>query len=157
MSEPTLILGIGNLLLGNEGVGVQFVQQLEKEEWPDWIHFLDGGTGGFHLLSEMEKYPVVVILDATMDGNPEGHVNLIQPKFASDYPPTLSAHDVGLKDLISSLYLLGKVPEVYLITISIEGIQPMTMNLTEKVNNAYNEVRKLLKTLSGKLLRRVGV
>ena len=142
-------MGIGNLLLGDEGVGVQFVQQFEKEEWPDHVDFLDGGTGGFHLVPYMEKYETVVIIDATiMEDCPAGCVKLIEPKFASDYPPSLSAHDVGLKDLISSLYLLGKVPKVYLIAITIKGIQEMTMEMDPCVKDALPKVRNMLRKIT---------
>ena len=46
----TLILGIGNILMGDEGVGVHVVRHLERKKWPLKVDFLDGGTGGFHLL-----------------------------------------------------------------------------------------------------------
>lgn len=138
--KRALILGIGNLLLGDEGVGVQAVQELEKHILPTGVDILDGGTGGFHLLAEIEQYPYVVLIDATMDGQKAGTVSLIKPKFASDYPPSLSAHDIGLKDLIESLYLTGKVPEIYLVAVSIEGIQAMTMELSKPVKSAIGDV-----------------
>jgi len=128
-----LVLGIGNLLLGDEGIGVHVAQFLEKHGTLNDADILDGGTGGFHWLEKMESYPYVIIVDATMDNDPAGTVKIIEPKFAHDYPPSLSAHDVGLKDLIGSLYLLGKVPKVFLVVISISGIQPMTMDLSPAV------------------------
>src|SRR5665647_1828417 len=50
INQPILVLGIGNVLLGHEGVGVHAVRMLEKKTYPDHVSFLDGGTGGFHLL-----------------------------------------------------------------------------------------------------------
>ena len=138
-----LVLGIGNLLLGDEGIGVQTVQYMEKTDLPPGIDVLDGGTGGFHLLEIIQSYPTVIIIDATIDGQPAGAISILEPYFASDYPPSLSAHDVGLKDLIGSLYLLGKVPKVYLITVSIEGIQPMTMDLSEPVRNNLDKITEV--------------
>ena len=137
-----LVLGVGNLLLGDEGVGVHVAQQLAEESLPEFMEVVDGGTGGFHLIPVMESFPYVVLIDATIDGRQPGTVTLLKPRFASDYPPSLSAHDVGLKDLISSLYLIGKVPEVYLITVSITGVQPMTLELSEPVKEAIPEVKK---------------
>jgi len=131
-----LILGVGNLLLGDEGVGIHAISALSKRPISHEVRLLDGGTGGFHLLSEIEDYEEVIIIDATMDGQQAGTVSVIKPKFASDYPPSLSAHDVGLKDLISALYLLGKVPQVTLIVVSITGIQPMRITLSDEVHEA---------------------
>lgn len=133
-------MGIGNLLLGDEGVGVQVAQKISSEKICSRAEILDGGTGGFHLLEHMESYPNVIIVDATMDNDPPGTVKVIEPRFAHDYPPSLSAHDVGLKDLIGSLYLLGRVPKVYLVIVSIQGIQPMTMDLSEAVEQSMPEV-----------------
>jgi len=48
-SDNILILGIGNLLLGDEGVGVHCIKELEKTNLPEKVQLLDGGTGGFHL------------------------------------------------------------------------------------------------------------
>jgi hydrogenase maturation protease len=145
--NKVLVLGIGNLLLGDEGIGVQAVQHMEKLELPPDTDVLDGGTGGFHLLEIIQSYPTVIIIDATIDGQPAGAISILEPYFASDYPPSLSAHDVGLKDLIGSLYLLGKVPKVYLVTVSIEGIQPMTMELTEPVQNNLEKIADVVQDL----------
>ncbi len=152
-----LILGIGNLLLGDEGIGVQVVQQLEKNKLFNDTDTLDGGTGGFHLLGKLEEYPFVIIIDATMDNDPPGTVKIIEPRFAHDYPPSLSAHDVGLKDLIGSLYLLGKVPKVYLVVVSIDGIQPMTMNLSDEVKSSIPDVIKAIEKILCSLPVRSGI
>ena len=146
-NSDILILGIGNLLLGDEGIGVQVAQQLEKDESFSHTAILDGGTGGFHLLGKIEEYANVIIVDATMDSDPPGTVKIIEPRFAHDYPPSLSAHDVGLKDLIGSLYLLGKVPKVYLVIVSIDGIQPMTMELTDAVKSSIPDVVDAINSL----------
>ena len=63
-------------------------------------------------------------------------MSLIQPRFASDFPPTLTAHDIGLKDLIESAALLGDLPRVDLITISIGELSSMSMELSEPVKAA---------------------
>lgn len=144
-------MGIGNLLLGDEGVGVQVAQYLENNPKPEYIDVLDGGTGGFHLLERMESCPFVIIVDATMDDDPPGTVKVIEPVFAHDYPPSLSAHDVGLKDLIGSLYLLGKIPKVYLVIVSIQGIQPMTMELSPPVADSIPVVIDTIVEISGEI------
>ena len=93
----------------------------------------------FLLLNYFEAYKTVIFVDATMDGKPEGTVSLIRPKFASDFPSALSVHDVGLKDLIESVYLLETKPDLQLFTISINEIKPMTIELSSKVQLAIPE------------------
>ncbi len=146
-----LVLGIGNVLMGDEGVGVHSIKELEKSSWPENVHFLDGGTGGFHLLEYLQHYKTIIMIDATMDGRPPGTLRLIKPKFSSDFPKALSAHDIGLKDLVESASLLGHLPEVYLITVSINTVQPMQMEMSPDVSGAIpsvvKQVEEILKTL----------
>jgi len=135
-----LVLGVGNYLLGDEGVGVHAVRALEQRQLPEGVTALDGGTGGFHLLSLFQEHDPILLIDATMDGAPAGTVRLLQPKFASDFPRTLSAHDIGLRDLLESAALLGPLPSLYLITVSIERLQGMSIELSPRVHDAIPEV-----------------
>jgi hydrogenase maturation protease len=129
-----LILGIGNVLMGDEGVGVHAVNYLEKQTFPSNVRLLDGGTGGFHLLEYLQEYKKIIMIDATMDGSEPGTLKVIKPKFSTDFPKALSAHDIGLKDLVESAVLLGSLPGIYLITIAIAKIQPMTMELSPEIS-----------------------
>lgn len=138
-SESILIMGVGNYLMGDEGVGVHLIQEMAKMELPHYIDILDGGTGGFLLLNCFESYKRVIFVDATMDGQEEGTVSLIRPKFASDFPSALSVHDVGLKDMIEAVYLMETKPEIHLFTVSIKEMTPMTVELSPKVKNAIPE------------------
>jgi hydrogenase maturation protease len=136
----TLVLGIGNVLMGDEGVGVHVVRRLEQEDLPAHVSVLDGGTGGFHLLAELASHDPVVMIDATIDGQPPGTVSVIEPRYASDFPRTLTAHDIGLRDLIVSATLLGQLPRVRLVTVSIADVQPMQMSLSAPVEGAVRRV-----------------
>jgi hydrogenase maturation protease len=140
--QPTLVLGIGNLLMGDEGVGVHALRAFGDEPWPDAVTLLDGGTGGFHLLEYLTSYPRIVMIDATMDGSPDGTVAVLRPRYASDFPRALTAHDIGLRDLIESAALLGPLPDVTLVTVSISNIRAMVMELSPAVAGAIPEVRR---------------
>jgi len=135
-SNSMLVMGVGNYLMGDEGIGVHIIQEMAKMELPDYVDILDGGTGGFLLLSCFESYPTIIFVDATMDGKPVGTISLIRPKFASDFPSALSVHDVGLKDMIEAVYLMEKVPDIHLFTVSIKEIKPMTLELSQKVKDS---------------------
>ncbi len=138
-----LVMGVGNLLMGDEGVGVHAVRELEQRGLPAGVALVDGGTGGLHLLSYLEKYNPIVMIDATMDGREAGSVTLLQPKFASDFPRALSAHDIGLRDLVEAAFLLGPLPRIHLITISVDTLQPMSMTLSPQVRQAIPQVVQL--------------
>ena len=145
--QEILVLGIGNILLGDEGIGVHAVRALENKTYPGHISFLDGGTGGFHLLSIFQQYKKIILIDATLDGQSPGKVSLLKPKYARDFPQTLSAHDIGLRDLVNSSALLGFFPEISLITISISDNQPLSMELSPEVKQSLIQIEEIVNGL----------
>lgn len=150
-SDSILVLGVGNYLMGDEGIGVHIIQEMAHRDFPDYVDILDGGTGGFLLLSCFEVYNTVIFIDATMDGKPEGTISLIRPHFASDFPSALSVHDVGLKDMIEAVYLMEKVPDIYLFTVSIKEINPMTIDLNEAIEKSIPDIIDRIIALSKEL------
>lgn len=136
MENSILIMGVGNYLMGDEGVGVHAVQKLLNTTLPDYVDVVDGGTGGFHLLEYFSKYPTVILIDAELNDNESGSVRLIKPKFASDFPKALSTHDIGLRDMMSSLQLLGEIPEIYLFAVGIQFLQMQGVELTDELEAA---------------------
>jgi hydrogenase maturation protease len=132
-TSDTLILGVGNYLMGDEGLGVHLVNALAEAVPPGVADVLDGGTAGFQLMEYMESYPRVILIDATLDGLPPGTIRLIRPRFATDFPKAMSTHEIGLKDLIESLSLLGKLPDVYLFVVSVESVHPLCVELSADV------------------------
>ena len=141
-SDSVLVLGVGNYLMGDEGIGVRAIQDLDEKEIPDFLDLLDGGTGGFSLLNCFEAYRHIILVDATMDGRPAGSIRLIEPRFAADFPSALSVHDVGLKDMIEAVYLMEERPKLYLFTVSIEEIKPMCLDLSPDVERAIPELTR---------------
>jgi hydrogenase maturation protease len=140
VNGKTLILGIGNYLMGDEGIGVHIAKRMMEEGLPGHITILDGGTGGFHLLEYFENFGHIVLVDATLDGNPPGTIRLIKPRFAKDFPPAMSTHDIGLKDLVCALQLLGKMPEIDLFVVSIATIQQQGIELTGEIEVVVPEL-----------------
>lgn len=151
MENQLLILGLGNLLMGDEGLGVHFARAMEEEVLPENVTVLDGGTGGFHLMSYLEDYPAIIAVDATLDERPAGTLRLIEPRFSKDFPRSLSTHDIGLRDLIEGLQILGKMPKIYLFVVSIETIQPLYIGLSPKVEAVIPELIHQVKELVNKV------
>lgn len=142
--RKTLILGIGNILMGDEGIGVHVINRLEKAVLPANTELLDGGVGSFLLLEPMQEAEHVILIDATIDGQKAGSVRRLRPKFATDYPTTLTAHDIGLKDLLDAFYLMGKVPDVTLFAVSIADLQDMEMELSPELAAVVPQVAQMV-------------
>lgn len=141
-------MGLGNLLMGDEGVGIHVVRELEKDFSGNGIQVVDGGTGGLGLLEYFTNSDLVVIVDAACDGQPPGTVGCLEPHFSPDYPRTLAGHDLGFKDLLDAVDLLDAKPEVVLFTISIGMPQEMRLELSPEVRAAVepacHKIRELL-------------
>ena len=142
-----MILGVGNLLLKDEGVGIHVIRALEKETLPPEVSLLDGGTGGLHLISWLTGYDRIILVDATLDAHPPGTVRLLRPQFAADYPPLMSAHEIGLRDMIEVMQLTGDLPEVQLIVVSAADLHEVDMTLSPAVEAAVPEVISLIRSL----------
>jgi len=85
LQNNILVLGIGNILLNDEGVGIHVVNALEKEGYAK-ADLMDGGTGGFHLLGFIQSYKTVVIIDSALDQFPAGNVKILYPNYDKDFP-----------------------------------------------------------------------
>ncbi|MGA2808048.1 MAG: hydrogenase maturation protease [Terracidiphilus sp.] len=144
----TLVLGLGNVIMGDEGVGVHVVRAVEKHlaEHPPVgaVECLDGGTGGFTLLEPLQSAGRIILIDAAADGNPEGTVTRTTPRFSRDYPPTLTAHDIGVKDLLDVFYIQGGGPDVVLYAITIDPRQPISMELSATTSRAAEEAARMI-------------
>ena len=147
-----LIIGVGNLLMGDEGVGIHLQRTLENDALAPGVQLLDGGTGGINLLESIARAPVVIMIDATRDGQPAGTVTQLRPACVANLPGGLSAHDFGLRDLFAAAALLGQFPEIHLFTISVETVHPMCLELTEPVAAAMLGVVRSVQALTRRLV-----
>jgi len=141
-TNSILILGIGNVLMGDEGVGVHTIRHMDSNGLPPGIETLDGGTGGFHLLEPMSRFGKIVLVDAAAEGEP-GTIRRLYPRFSSDYPRTLTAHDLGLKDLLESMILLDQTPEIVLIAVSIALPTAIGVELTPQMQALVPKISEI--------------
>ena len=135
-----LILGLGNILMGDEGAGIKAIGFLKEKVLPDNVTLLDGGTGGFHLLHLFDEYDFIIFIDATINEKEPGKVSVITPKFSGDFPRTLASHDIGLRDLLQSAEMLGSMPESRLVTINIKDLRQVGTELTPVIEDAIPAV-----------------
>lgn len=142
MNKKTLILGLGNLVLKDEGVGIHAVQSLERETLPPNVDLLDGGTGGVAMIGILQEYDRIIMIDATLDQEPPGTVRHIRPRYSNDYPPLLSAHEIGLKEMIDAMILQESIPKIDLITVTVKDFGSLGMNLSDEVEQAMPKIKK---------------
>jgi hydrogenase maturation protease len=153
LDATVLVLGVGNLLMGDEGAGVHVLRLLETEPSIPGVRLLDGGTGGASLLTEFEGVRSIVLIDATRDGSPSGTVVYRFRKHlaVTEIPTGLSAHDFGLKDLFAAATLIGLMPELHLYTIAVNRLAPMCTELSAEVAGALPEVVHSVRGLAARL------
>lgn len=113
-NKKVLILGIGNILLGDEGFGVRAVEYLQENySWPENIELLDGGTRGLLLLADLMEKDLVIILDIVTGGEKPGTMYLMEN---NDLDRSLtiraSAHQSSINDVLVSCGLAGHSPDV---------------------------------------------
>ena len=103
-SNKTLVLGLGNVIMGDEGVGVHVVRALEKQTLPANVECLDGGTGGFILLEPLQAADHIVLIDATDDGNAR-RARLRAPRHA--FPRTIPRHSPRMTSASKTCWTLS--------------------------------------------------
>jgi hydrogenase maturation protease len=150
---PLLILGLGNLLCTDDGVGVVTVQALaETRIVPDGVQVLDGGTLGLALLPYLEDAERAILVDAIQTDAPPGTlVRLEGDEVGPAVAARLSVHQVGVSDLIEAARWRGKVPPrlvlLGVVPLSIElGLDlspPVRSALPDLMNAVCDEARAL--------------
>ena len=126
MTSTVLVLGVGNLLLGDEGLGPRAIAELERVyRFPPAVRVLDGGTAGLSLLSEVTAVEKLVVLDAVQAGVNPGSVVAMEGKaLRAAYRIAMGPHDVGLGELLAAARFHGGPKEIVLF-----GIEPETTEL----------------------------
>ncbi len=135
-----LVLGLGNLVLKDEGVGIHAVQRMQRDTLPEGIDILDGGTGGIFMIGTLQQYDHVIMIDATLDTNPPGTVRRLKPKYSTDYPRLMSAHEIGLKDMIDAMIVQDHIPNIDLVIVSARDVQEIGMELSPPVEKALPKI-----------------
>lgn len=120
-----LVLGLGNILLSDEAVGVSVVEELKRRYsfYPE-IDIIDGGTKGLDLLPFLEGRKKVLIVDAVDFGKEPGYIGILENKeIPAVLHSKLSVHHIGLGEVLLASEMLGIMPE----EICLIGIQPLTL------------------------------
>lgn len=123
-----VILGIGNILLSDEGVGVRAVERLEADyDLPAGVRALDGGCSAMEMLEDLENLDGLIVVDAVYAHQAPGElVHLEGEQVSSFFRTRMSPHQVGLSDVLAALELTERAPKQRVII----GIKPVSMGLS---------------------------
>lgn len=158
-SKRTLVLGLGNILLADEGVGVHVVQQLVKRALPANVDVVDGGTAALDVLLLARDVQKLVVIDALRAGKEPGTVYVarfaggqkskLDEHFARQGGSRISLHQIGLLDALSVAKRISEGPK----EIVIIGVEPakidcglqLTDRIAHKVPHIIDIVLKEIK------------
>lgn len=117
-----LVLGVGNILLGDEGIGVRVVEELtNRYAFPEEVMVLDGGTAGIELLRYIEGRDLLILIDAMRADLPPGTVFKVEGEdVPKRFMTRISPHQIGLSDLLAAGILCDRIPT----RITLFGIEP---------------------------------
>ena len=133
-----LILGIGNLLMKDDGVGSHVIQYLQDAgiELPEDVEAIDGGTAGYDLIPLMKDREKIIIIDALKVNDEPGSVYRFSPEHLISSKTIYSLHDLGVREIIKQLQLLGDLPEIEIIGIVPEDIGTLEIGLSDSVQKS---------------------
>ena len=146
-SQEITILGIGNIILSDEGFGVRVVEYLQKNfDFPDNVALIDGGTLGIELTQFITGTKKLLIIDS-IDGDkaPGTIFHLVGEEIKKHFSEKISAHEIGIQDVLTMLELTGKtIPEVVVI-----GAQPFSLEAGVELTP---QMQKLMPVIAEKAL-----
>lgn len=148
MSEqyvPTLVLGLGNLVHSDDGLGVHAIDLLREDpRVPSDVLLMDGGTQGLALLPHICSFQRLLVIDAIDVGENPGTLIRLEGNALKNLPGKASVHQLGFADLLVALELLGDLPH----EIVLLGVQPLSTDwsadLTAPVREALARIPNLV-------------
>jgi hydrogenase maturation protease len=125
--QKTVVLGIGNVLLSDEGIGVHVANELMKMEMPPGVSVVEGGTDGFSLLNIITDADRLIVVDAVKGGAEPGTIYRFNANEIQSVPSGFktSVHQIGILEVIDLSALIGKTPKT-----SVIGIEPKSFEMS---------------------------
>jgi hydrogenase maturation protease len=140
-----VVLGVGNLLLSDEGVGVHVANKLMEMDLPPGVQVVEGGTDGFRLMNVVTGAARLIVVDAVKGGGPPGSIYRFDIKDAPTYPDEYktSVHQIGILEVIHLSELIGETPETTIIGVEPKSLD-MGMELSPEVQAKVSRIIELV-------------
>lgn len=154
MSDKTLILGIGNTLLGDEGVGVHVLDVLRHQHpRPAALELVDGETLGLELVPAIGGAAHLIVIDAARFGRPPGTVRMYQGQAMDRFVAAQQrgrVSKIGLRELLTAARLAGQLPR----RRALIGIQPERVDWSERLTDGVERAIPRASELARELVMR---
>ncbi|KGK91640.1 Ni,Fe-hydrogenase maturation factor [Desulfosporosinus sp. HMP52] len=123
-SPKIMVMGVGNILLSDEGLGVRFLDIFAKDTFPDNVELLEGGTAGLELVHLIQDVDFLIIIDAINANAEPGALFRFQPGDLQVIPEQyeVSFHQIGIVEVLTMAKILGNAPQTLIF-----GIQPKSL------------------------------
>ena len=146
ISPPkTVILGVGNVLLSDEGIGVHVANELSTMELPPGVSVVEGGTDGFRLLNIITETDRLIVIDAVKGGAEPGSIYRFNVDDVKNVPSGFrtSVHQVGILEVIDLSGLIGKTPKTTIIGVEPKSLE-MSLELTPEIKAKIPRIIELV-------------
>ncbi|MGB9716676.1 MAG: HyaD/HybD family hydrogenase maturation endopeptidase [Thermodesulfovibrionales bacterium] len=143
--QKIVVLGVGNLLLSDEGVGVHVANELMKMKLPSHVSVVEGGTEGFRLLNIITDADRLIVIDAVKGGAEPGSIYRFDIDEVKNCPSGFktSVHQIGILEVIDLSVLIGKKPHTTIIGIEPKSLE-MGMELSPEVKSKIPRIIDLI-------------
>jgi len=140
-----VILGVGNLLLSDEGVGVHVANELIKRQLPPGVKVIEGGTDGFRLLNVITEADRLIVVDAVKGGGIPASIYRFDIDEVQNCPSGFktSVHQIGILEVINLSGLIGKTPRTTVIGIEPKSLE-MSMELSPEIKEKIPRIIELV-------------
>ncbi len=144
--KRVLILGIGNILHKDDGLGIFIVNEIENsvKGIPGYVEIADGGVLGYDLLPLMSGRERIVIVDALKADDKPGSIYKFPAKHLTDSGNKFSLHEMGVKKIIDMLTLTGERPEIEIVGIVPEEIHTLEIGISDSVKKSVPKAMELI-------------
>ena len=144
--KKVLILGIGNMLHKDDGLGVFIVNEIinSVKDLPKYVEVADGGVLGYDLLPLMSGREKIVIVDALKMGDEPGSIYKFPAKHLTDTNNKFSLHEMGVKKIIDMLSITGENPEIEIIGVVPDDINSLEIGISDSVKKAVPKAVELI-------------
>jgi hydrogenase maturation protease len=141
-AQHILVLGVGNILLKDEGVGVRLIEQLQGEyTFSPNVRLMDGGTLGIRLLDDITAADHLIVVDAVRNDHPPGTLyRLPAEELKRCVSFKNSLHQTGLLETLAYAEMLGQRPTTVVVGIEPADISPWGTELTPCISKQLNEL-----------------
>jgi hydrogenase maturation protease len=143
MAAPRiLVLGVGNTLMGDDGVGVHAVQALaDSYELAENVRVVSGGVAGMSLLGDIADADYLIIVDALRCGGVPGSIYCLgQEDLQPRRGPLVSAHEVGIADLLAAAEFSGHLPRTQIIGVEPLETETVSLDLSLALRRAMPQI-----------------